>query len=396
MVEVILLFPHVKFTIRTCLILSSRRVWVAQEVAVAQTVTVMWGTKTLPWDYFDLLIDAYVSWSLGRRAYIPFFNTAPFRWDAASAIQTARSHFQRSQHVRGLATLLIRFRGLKSTDPRDKVYGILRLSREWKSIAPDYTVDEAEVFKETVRLSITQSRTLAILSAVNYLDRSLLLPSWCPNWSGSAPDSRPLFSPEFRSAGESEATARFSDEVLTLRGIRVDTIAQLHIFPSDDKILERGEREALRALVRSRNIQNSPYETEKAREDKLKSILYLNTFNRFAQELKILQQQWYEQGTSEETGEETVEQAYVEYYIQRVLEDPTITYFRAYLNGTNDNLPLHNAKGRNLFVSEKGYLGLVPTAVREGDVLVVFLGGRMLFCIRPVKGEENFELIGDW
>lgn len=372
---------------------SSRRVWAVQEVAVAQTVTVMWGTKTLPWIYFDVLIDAYVSYFLGQTIHIPLFPATYFFWDAASAIQTARSRYQGSHQDHGLAALLIRFRGFESTDPRDKVYGLLRLSRESASITPDYTHTEAEVFKETVRLSIAQSRGLAILSAVNYLDRSLLLPSWCPNWSCSAADNRPFFSREFRSAGESEAAAQFNGEILTLRGIKVDKIAQLHIFPNENVALDKAELEALQAVVRSRDAQDSPYETEEARQVVLRAILDINSLNYFDRMLTNLhQQQWYEQGAREEK----VEQVYVENYIQRMLEDPFFVNRRTWLNSSKGEMPLINAKGRNLFVSDKGYLGLVPTSVREGDALVVFFGGRVVFCIRPVEGQETFELIGDW
>jgi hypothetical protein len=174
-----------------------------------------------------------MNYYLGLIDEIPYFLATHFPWDAASAIQTARRRYRGSHQDHGLAALLIRFRGFQSTDPRDKVYGLLRLSRESASIMPDYTHTEAEVFKETVRSSIAQSGGLAILSAVNYSDRSPQLPSWCPNWSQSTPDNRPFFSREFHSAGESEVSARFSGEILTLRGIRVDKIAQLHIFLLD-------------------------------------------------------------------------------------------------------------------------------------------------------------------
>ena len=60
-------------------------------------------------------------------------------------------------------------------------------------------------------------------------------------------------------------------------------------------------------------------------------------------------------------------------------------------------MQLINAKWRNLPVLEKGCLRLMPTAARKGDALVVFWGGwGVVFCIRPVEGQETFELTGDW
>jgi hypothetical protein len=164
-------------------------------------------------------------------------------------------------------------------------------------------------------------------------------------------------------------------------------------FPSENTTLDEEELKHLQAVIRSRDAQDSPYKTEKARQVVLRAILDLNSLNHFDQSLANLdQQQWYEQGTEEEI----VEQVYVENYIQRMLEDPFHVGRRILLNFSGGRMQLINAKGRNLFVSEKGYLGLVPTAVREGDVLVVFFGGRVVFCIRPIEEQETFELIGDW
>jgi hypothetical protein len=48
--------------------------------------------------------------------------------------------------------------------------------------------------------------------------------------------------------------------------------------------------------------------------------------------------------------------------------------------------------GRKYFVSADGYIGLVPKAAQEGDMICIFMGGMTLFIIRPAG--ENYKLVG--
>ena len=366
----------------------SRRVWVVQEVAVAQTVTVVCGTQSIPWEYFDVLIDAYVNSLLNRRNLeLPLLD-CHIRWDAAAAIQMARRRYQGSHSDYGLAALLIRFRGFDSSDPRDKIYGLLQLSQESQAITPDYSKSAVELFKETVRFSIMQSGGLAIFSAIDHSDTSLIRPSWCPNWrSRATANNLPFFSSEFCSAGGSTAVAKFVKNTLTLRGFHIDNISVMHRFPSCYSILDETSRQSLDALVRRREVFDTPYKKESRRQQALGEILDVNSLNYFFQQL--------------DRPHHEAERVYVENYVQRNLEDSPARLWNLMHQIGSTEKPIINAKGRKFFISERGYMGLVPTAASEGDSLVVFLGGRVMFCIRPSKavfasGHPSFELIGDW
>jgi hypothetical protein len=64
--------------------------------------------------------------------------------------------------------------------------------------------------------------------------------------------------------------------------------------------------------------------------------------------------------------------------------------------GKDDILPA-SEHGRHFFITERGYFGLVPQSAKEGDLLVIFHGGRVPFCIRPIVGSADgyHHLIGD-
>jgi hypothetical protein len=53
--------------------------------------------------------------------------------------------------------------------------------------------------------------------------------------------------------------------------------------------------------------------------------------------------------------------------------------------------------GRHFFITKEGYLGLVPASAQVNDLIVVFPGGRVPFCVRQIQ--ENpaaYHIIGDW
>lgn len=49
---------------------------------------------------------------------------------------------------------------------------------------------------------------------------------------------------------------------------------------------------------------------------------------------------------------------------------------------------------RNLFITEKGYIGLSSQHVVAGDQVVIFQDASVLFVIRPCE-DDQFELVGE-
>ncbi|KAK4223393.1 heterokaryon incompatibility protein 6, OR allele [Podospora fimiseda] len=53
-------------------------------------------------------------------------------------------------------------------------------------------------------------------------------------------------------------------------------------------------------------------------------------------------------------------------------------------------------EGKRPFLTDSGYLGMGPSECKEGDVVVVFCGGRIPFVLRPVEGDERrYQFIGE-
>lgn len=110
--------------------------------------------------------------------------------DRIMDITALRTRLRTPGRIR-LLSLLQLFRDRRATDPRDKVYALLGLSRapiskSWKpgkkQLIPDYTLSEAEAFRQATLECIHQETSLSVLSTD--LGRKFRndLPSWVPDW----------------------------------------------------------------------------------------------------------------------------------------------------------------------------------------------------------------------
>jgi hypothetical protein len=52
------------------------------------------------------------------------------------------------------------------------------------------------------------------------------------------------------------------------------------------------------------------------------------------------------------------------------------------------------AVGRKFFISSRGYMGWLPSAAQENDIVCVFYGCRIPFAIR-IAGQNRYQLLGD-
>jgi hypothetical protein len=92
-------------------------------------------------------------------------------------------------HETDLLRLLKRCRGCNSTDPRDKLYGVLGMSGSTGEFTPDYAKPTAQVYFEFLR-HVTDEKKQLLLDGSNDIGLSLRktdripgLPSWAVDYS---------------------------------------------------------------------------------------------------------------------------------------------------------------------------------------------------------------------
>jgi hypothetical protein len=153
------------------------RVWVLQEVAVADCALAICGSKCVPWACFP-------AWWARNAAVLEDSPVAPGTL-SYDPIAIKRSSLLQQLHDTRLS---------RATDPRDKVYALIGLlSPEDKmNVLVDYSESVASVYNRTAVAIMRRERSLRALSAVQPVDhkqcrqygpQSDEMPSWVPDWS---------------------------------------------------------------------------------------------------------------------------------------------------------------------------------------------------------------------
>lgn len=242
-----------------------QRVWVLQEVALAQNVVCFCGPHQIPWHFIQVtrVLDELERfkragsfrytpphgspWHVERNFVLMLSCRERRMLDEMTPEARAASRFYLGPGGRcqkSLARLVMDSWTLSSTDPRDKVFALLALIRgdiDSDSMLADYSLPVEQVYAQITRRWIlkapghhplggegSQVGPLYILGCVVHNDaRMKTLPSWVPDFS--IPAISPLEAPTFRAAGSRSSAVEWDIppdlwNELSLRGCRIGTI----------------------------------------------------------------------------------------------------------------------------------------------------------------------------
>lgn len=152
------------------------RVWIIQELAKADWRRILCGNRACPWTGLEMALKQM--------------------WDhlpaSSQVLMEALMSFRRRERLGRLAVprmllmqALLDSRRSLATEPRDKIYALLGMTRDGGEAvpAPHYNGCDAHIYTDVARHFITkQGHTAAILLAPRTEGRAGL-PSWVPNWS---------------------------------------------------------------------------------------------------------------------------------------------------------------------------------------------------------------------
>ncbi|KAL8981105.1 MAG: hypothetical protein Q9177_005679 [Variospora cf. flavescens] len=170
------------------------RAWVFQEVVVAKSGIVLYGSLEMDMDIFINLLDGVCDLDLkdvgaansmmrSSKGYRPMFAIREARFESRNGLSSAfKGKF--------LSTLWQAMGNVDATNPRDKVYAFLAFSDlEGESqISPSYELPIRSVYADATLKSIRSLRSLDALElALKVRDLSTDLPSWVPDFSRPLP-----------------------------------------------------------------------------------------------------------------------------------------------------------------------------------------------------------------
>lgn len=399
------------------------RTWVVQEVVLNPHVELVLGTSanaTITWDDLERVVSLIEgpmprAWQLDQAISsfeLPFSRINRIRLRHQRLIATpVTPHFEESlfdtprfeepesdlveedDHAPQLLDLLLMSRGLGATDPRDKIYALLGLSQH--NVDPDYSQTPEIVFtkfaEQTVdavneikagSLDVSSNlrevrRAMILISCAGRHHQRLQLPTWVPDWTVNL-SSRPLvFGLDHRFSAGGDKLAMFQhqgDSHLQLCGKLLDTVTAAGTFLLDyDEVADASPSDIIQSWwveaqeIATTRIVRSPGST-----------FNLDAFEAMRRDLSLCKHGYFV--GSAKRGR------------RNSLLDDTAAADED-IHSPSQTLTLGPTRGRILFTSSTGYIGLAPYGTKEGDLVFIVMGADVPFVLRP--GEDCYELIGE-
>ncbi|KAJ1322909.1 HET domain-containing protein [Microdochium nivale] len=330
-----------------------QRVWILQEVALAQHAVVVCGSKCISWT----CVPAW--WARNAEAMEGLF-------DPPSTLTYERLIIKQPEILQQLHDT----RRSRATNPHDKVYALLGLlaPEDRASVLVDYTQTIESLYISVALGIINRQASLRLLSAVLGVDSSgeshlLQLPSWVPNWTAeSLTTSLGLsnrYLEPYDAGGLPAVGIRFDERTATLTcmGIVLDTITYLgEVCPLDAS----GDGLA--------DILNSWHRVSLARTSSSyppRSRAVHHSRGQFFHGDSSLVEFWL---TLSASPTSTIELSPEEHSMRAVRPIPKER--------------LKFCLGRRLLITKGGHLGLAPAEAQVGDSVVVLVGAPVPHVVR--------------
>ncbi|KAF2006902.1 hypothetical protein P154DRAFT_421176 [Amniculicola lignicola CBS 123094] len=383
-----------------------RRLWVVQEVYNAQSVIVHCGSTKRPWvDYTkaaEVFVDhrAELDRDFHRRSSYGISRNQ-FTYSQVLAYQGPRS----LPDLGSLAKLgresfleaMCACRRKLSTDPRDKVFGILGvLPPEIRAEFPvDYNQSVREVYINAVDYLLhTTDRLDVICESIHFPlhTSSANLPTWVPDWSHSPQTASLGRMCDFSAAGETEAKYRLLDgrRKLEISAIHLDTISFHGIAVGTLCTLA----DYLMAFLHWRALlHDSGFETKSSYPDVEEAFCRTLCLDQVPlewdkpQDLLTVCYHVFASLIRERLPSLPLSHLLKRYAAKPVAIEDRRQFLQENFGG--------RMMGRCLCFTEGGYIGMGSGFMTPGDLIVVPLGCSTPILLRPEGGHGEFGFVGD-
>jgi hypothetical protein len=368
------------------------RVWVIQEVVVSRSALVCCGSFLVDWEKVNIGIQRLT----GSGFY-------PFSTDIGKVTQIGiwREKFhetmdplQRDEAI-DLRMLIMDASDKHATDLRDKVYSLLGIASKGfaMGITVDYRKPTERVYIDCAKHLLRLRADLRILTIIKLWHRTksnFCLPSWTPDWSqpqgpGGVLNRYYRFSPQhlFRAAGtnRSRVVVMEDSDMICLDGIRLDLVRST--VRIKDMLMEGGKKSisVTEPMLRKLAATILPsYKYPFTGEPSWEAIFRTFTADRTALSPRINDEykaRYFSTLTRLKLGSNEPD--------QNILEADWIQVSRFIL-------PI--VEGKDMFVTEQGYIGLAEEGFQVDDLVCIFFGGEVPFLVRRVD-DNRFRLLAE-
>ncbi|KAG4432561.1 hypothetical protein IFR05_011949 [Cadophora sp. M221] len=315
-----------------------------------------------------------------------------------------------------LAKVLIKCHSLDSTDPRDKVYGVLGLASDADKIGlkVDYSISATDLYIDTAIQVLKTCQNFEILSCF-LSNPKLTLPSWVPDWSTSPVAYCNIAWELFNAHASTPAsiTINKSEQKLVTKGVLFDELIYVshEIFPSMGALpgfatLWPGQPftwilihlDIVHHLIKhpyGDSITEAFWRTLITDQTHVPSRAdHTYTYN-FRSAIRVCSLSYalsmgIPPGYSDNDMLQLAEYASLGEDFDWDASDNRASYGHHYMS-MFQNMARHRSFG----FTKKGFLALVPSVCNAGDVVAVFAGGNVPFVLRGTGEEGQFKVIGE-
>ena len=404
-----------------------RRLWIMQEATLGRDSTpVLCGEETLPWVYFagafniiintDEVINTYIANELKDTSR----SLDLIIWPNLNTVNEIRmfQNLDANRSRPNLYRLILFSRAALSTNPRDKVYGLLALMDESLTslIKPDYSDTVENVYRSFTLDTIRATESLHALRHCE-LETDSAPPSWVPDLlaqNGKA--ALTIEDNAFAASGSSLASIQtFADpSIISCKGIIIDHLDGLGcqwtggwstdtVIPSTSRSNPYGSfggiREAIwKSMVACHRLPSEPLDADYSsllatpalatitlpEQSPVKDVVDSGVFEYCVRFLK---------GNADlHIGGRRME----EYYWNDINADEIDAVHLRDALMQRDRINL----GRRLVTTGRGYIGMaLESVVRETDVVAVLLGCSTPLILRSAQscdnGEVRWKIVGE-
>ncbi|KAH7094835.1 heterokaryon incompatibility protein-domain-containing protein [Paraphoma chrysanthemicola] len=370
-----------------------KRGWVVQEVVLSRQSQVIWGQSTLDWDN---IVRTYM-WAEKRAPSIYYDKQL-------NIVQSSDHYYMRLEdfavaffpqvdwRVWGSPSILRTLddaKFLQVGDPRDRIYAFTELPqapgprfRPW----PDYEESYLEIYRKFATEYVQTTKDTKILDYVCHGDKinntTKEIPSWVPRWDIAEKSLMRDFARSLmlKSRDEELFEPQIEDDgSLKTRGVIFDSLR----YVSDYRDLATPISEAVRKMWNDIVASGAPCPYARGSDgqatqlraflDALDGGSFLGEYNQFIRDRTAF---------AESAGLNDSSRANA--------RSPTSgNEFNHFLAGISETL-----NARRFILTERGYMGLAPAAVREGDVCGIIFGCLMPCILRKKESKERYTFLG--
>ncbi|KAH8807101.1 heterokaryon incompatibility protein-domain-containing protein [Xylogone sp. PMI_703] len=411
-----------------------QRIWIVQEIALAPEAILVCGHRSITWEEFIFGFGmTFINGAEASGGWNPDKNYI------GTLVQIRKyAHTAGSTHNEGSSAvldILHECRTFESTDPRDKIYGLLGIASRNSGgafIDIDYSKSVESVYLDTAKRILSTSENLDFLSIHRGPgDLAQRLPSWVPDWtyrriqgmdlvfSSKPQENGKMPARTFSASKDSSQVPSFRGRSLVLSGHMVDRISevssiitppvvdQLEMKLLSQKLDDKKDAEESKVLAGMAAYFDVLMEIEDLARPLDQDLVYPTNESRN-------RAFWRTLCTDVAPGElDAAEAAFLSW--QKGMKAPRFlkkyrvnkfaglyNYLAAVGQGVTDiiydgdgqfGVLLKAAWFSRFAITEKGYFALVSATAKAGDEVAIFKGGRVPLLVR--RQAEQWCLLGE-